>query len=445
MTRDAVAGGHAQGLLPAGERRRSAHVEDARPVLRGLAGLPRRARPVLGLALRGRGERVARRRGVAQRRPRRDLGALERGPRLRRGQRAAALEGLGPDARRTGACSPAARAAGCSRAATARRRGRCSARSTASPGATPGTSRRTSRPAISACRALLPHPDDASRFWAVIQGFGIFETTDDGALVDAAQPRPARRLAAREPRGRLLRAQARDVAESTTERLYQQNHVGMHRSDDAGRSWTEITDGLPTEFGFAAAGASARPRQLLRDPARPRPRPHACRTARPPSGARRTPARAGAGSDRGLPQEDAHLGVLREGMAIDSYDVPGLYFGTSTGPGVRERRRGRELGRDRELPARDLLGRGGGDRVAMAEVHLPATLPPLFRDLPRRVERRGGDGRRARSPSSTRAGPGCATGCACPGPALRPHVNVYVDQERAGTRDGARRAVAAST
>ena len=38
-----------------------------------------------------------------------------------------------------------------------------------------------------------------------------------------------------------------------TDRLYQQNHVGMHRSDDAGLTWTEITDGLPTEFGFAAA------------------------------------------------------------------------------------------------------------------------------------------------------------------------------------------------
>ena len=35
--------------------------------------------------------------------------------------------------------------------------------------------------------------------------------------------------------------------------MYQQNHVGMHRSDDAGQSWTEITEGLPTEFGFAAA------------------------------------------------------------------------------------------------------------------------------------------------------------------------------------------------
>jgi len=24
----------------------------------------------------------------------------------------------------------------------------------------------------------------------------------------------------------------------------------MHRSDDAGATWTEITEGLPTEFGF---------------------------------------------------------------------------------------------------------------------------------------------------------------------------------------------------
>ena len=35
--------------------------------------------------------------------------------------------------------------------------------------------------------------------------------------------------------------------------------------------------------------------------------------------------------DQGLPQQDAHLGVLREGLAIDSLDEPGLYFGTSTG------------------------------------------------------------------------------------------------------------------
>jgi photosystem II stability/assembly factor-like uncharacterized protein len=35
--------------------------------------------------------------------------------------------------------------------------------------------------------------------------------------------------------------------------------------------------------------------------------------------------------DQGLPHENAYVGVLRDGMAIDRHDTPGLYFGTSTG------------------------------------------------------------------------------------------------------------------
>ena len=71
----------------------------SRPVLRGLADLPRGARSGLRRHLRGRGERVARRRRVAQRRPRRDLGALERGSRATARRRAQAVQGLGSDGR----------------------------------------------------------------------------------------------------------------------------------------------------------------------------------------------------------------------------------------------------------------------------------------------------------------------------------------------------------
>ena len=190
----------------------------------------------LGRDLRGRRERVARRGRLAQHRSRRDVGALERGPGLRRRQRAEALEGLGPDGGARARCSPAPRRPACSRAATAARPGRCSARSTASPAATTGTIPPTSRPAISACPAILPHPDEPSRFWVVVQGFGIFETTDDGATWT--------------PRNRGLRADwpLEDpevgycvhklvMSPVDTDRLYQQNHVGMHRSDDAGQSW----------------------------------------------------------------------------------------------------------------------------------------------------------------------------------------------------------------
>jgi photosystem II stability/assembly factor-like uncharacterized protein len=115
-----------------------------------------------------------------------------------------------------------------------------------------------------------------------------------------------------------------------SERLYQRNHVGMHRSDDGGNSWTEITEGLPTEFGFAA-GAHPHDRDTFYviplDPGHGR-----CM----PDGAAAVWRTRDAGSSwerlgSGLPQANAYVGVLREGMAIDTYDDPGVYFGTSTG------------------------------------------------------------------------------------------------------------------
>jgi photosystem II stability/assembly factor-like uncharacterized protein len=114
------------------------------------------------------------------------------------------------------------------------------------------------------------------------------------------------------------------------DRMYQQNHVGMHRSDDAGQTWTEITEGLPTEFGFAAA---THPYDrdtfyvIPLDPGHGRTMPdgHAAVWRTRDAGSSWQPL------DRGLPQRDAHVGVLREAMAVDSEDAPGLYFGTSTG------------------------------------------------------------------------------------------------------------------
>ena len=130
----------------------------ARAVLRELADLPRRARCGFRRALRSRRQRVARRRRLAQSRPGRDLGALERRPELRRGRGAQALEGLGPVAVTR---APAGRRRGLRRLREPRRRlapGRCSARSTTSPGARPGTSPRISRRGTSGCPVSCPTP-----------------------------------------------------------------------------------------------------------------------------------------------------------------------------------------------------------------------------------------------------------------------------------------------
>jgi photosystem II stability/assembly factor-like uncharacterized protein len=176
---------------------------------------------------------------------------------------------------------------------------------------------------------MLPHPDDASRFWAVVQGVGIFETTDNGATFT--------------PRNRSLRADwpIEDpevgycvhklvMSPVDTERLYQQNHVGMHRSDDAGKTWVEITEGLPTEFGFPAA-AHPQDRDTFYvipvDPGHGRVMKDGALAVWRTRDAGNSWQRL----DSGLPQEDAYLGVLREGMAMDTYDTPGVYFGTSTG------------------------------------------------------------------------------------------------------------------
>ena len=177
--------------------------------------------------------------------------------------------------------------------------------------------------------ALMFDRDDSARFWAIVQGIGLFETTDDAKTWT--------------PRNQGLRAdwprEHEDVgfcvhklvrARTDGDRMFQQNHVGMHRSDDAGQTWTEITDGLPTEFGFAAA---VHPHDrdtfyvIPLDPGHGRTMPEGRAAVWRTSDAGSSWQQLG----NGLPDRDAYVGVLREAMAIDTYDDPGVYFGTSTG------------------------------------------------------------------------------------------------------------------
>ena len=176
---------------------------------------------------------------------------------------------------------------------------------------------------------LLDDGADANRFWAIVQGVGLFETTDGGTNwtprnrgLRSDWPRPHEEV------GFCVHKLVRSPVDG--DRMYQQNHVGMHRSDDGGRSWTEITDGLPTEFGFAAA---THPHDrdtffvIPLDPGHGRMMPDGKAAVwRTDDG--------GSSWDRihaGLPQAGAHLGVLRQGLANDAHDDPGFYFGTSTG------------------------------------------------------------------------------------------------------------------
>ena len=130
--------------------------------------------------------------------------------------------------------------------------GRSSARWTASPGRDDWNDPDKQPPGHLGLPAILPHPDEPSPLLG--RRPGVRDLRDDGRrrLVDAAQPRAPGGLAARDPEvGYCVHKLVMSPVDR--ERMYQQNHCGMHRSDDGGQTWSEITDGLPSDFGFAAA------------------------------------------------------------------------------------------------------------------------------------------------------------------------------------------------
>jgi hypothetical protein len=113
-------------------------------------------------------------------------------------------------------------------------------------------------------------------------------------------------------------------------RMYLQNHWGLYRSDDRGASWTDIANGVPSDFGFPIA---IHPKQadtawivpLESDEFR-------CT----PEGKLRVYRTRDAGASweamtNGLPQDGAYETVLRDALATDALDPAGVYFGTRNG------------------------------------------------------------------------------------------------------------------
>ncbi len=414
----------------------------ARPVLRGLAGLPRRLRRRLGHDLRRRGERVARLGGLAQPRPRRELGDVERGALLRRRRGPQGVEGV--DARRS-------RAGGCSSAS--RRPGIFESRdggetwSLLSTLVGPAGQRGVGRPVQPAAgpprhlRRSSPTATTASSSWR-------------SCRASAPSRRPTR-ATSWTPRNRGLRrdwpAEHEEVgfcvhklvrSPSDGERMYQQNHVGMHRSDDEGRSWKEITEGLPSEFGFAAA---AHPHDrdtfyvipLDAGHGRIMPEGKAAVWRTSDGGSSWRPLRDGPAAGRTRTSACSAQGMAvdtpRRRLASTSARAPARCSRAPT-----RARPGSEIA---ELPARDLVGRRRGGRQLSAGLHLPTTLTPLFAGLPRRLDVEAATVAEAID-GLEEQWPGLRDRLVAEGPSLRPHIHVYVDKERAGLDGSARAALA---
>lgn len=122
------------------------------------------------------------------------------------------------------------------------------------------------------------------------------------------------------------------------ERLFLQNHGGLFRSDNAGDSWQEIGNGVPSDFGFPMV---VHPRDPDTAYIFPLEREMRCS---PDSKLRVYRTRNAGGSweplGNGMPQTGAYETVLRDGMAADALDPAGIYFGTRSGKLYRSRDEG---------------------------------------------------------------------------------------------------------
>ena len=181
--------------------------------------------------------------------------------------------------------------------------------------------------------SLVLHPEDEDQLWVGISAAGVFHTADGGKTF-TARNRGTR--ADFMPEGQRYPEHGQCVhcvvmAAGKPDRLYQQNHCGMYRSDDGGVSWTSIEKGLPSSFGFPAAAHPHDPDTVFLLPlngdiaGRYMPDAKAAVWRTRDGGATWTDLR------QGLPQSNAYFGVLRQAMAPDRMDRAGVYFGTSSG------------------------------------------------------------------------------------------------------------------
>jgi len=179
---------------------------------------------------------------------------------------------------------------------------------------------------------ILPDPSNNKRLFVAISTGGVYRTDDGG---ENWQPRNQGVRAQFMPPDQQYPEWGQCVHKivshpASPQRLFLQNHWGLYKSENGGDSWTDIANGVPSDFGFAMEvdpndDASVYIIPLESDEFR-------CT----PEGKLRLYRTRNAGEswdavENGLPQENALETVLRDGLSADSLQPTGIYFGTRSG------------------------------------------------------------------------------------------------------------------
>lgn len=179
--------------------------------------------------------------------------------------------------------------------------------------------------------SIVLDPADERGMWVGISAVGVFRT-DDGGRTWTPRNRGTRAdfMPNKFPEMGQCVHKLLLAGGGGSQRLYQQNHCGVYRTDSGGDDWKDLCRGLPSRFGFPLGVHPADPDtawviplEAAMNRVTPRGRLAVYRT--------RNAGRTWQAQTRGLPVKHAYLTILREAMGTDTCDPAGVYFGTTGG------------------------------------------------------------------------------------------------------------------
>jgi tRNA A-37 threonylcarbamoyl transferase component Bud32 len=181
-----------------------------------------------------------------------------------------------------------------------------------------------------ALHTILLDPANHQRMYIAISSGGVYRT-DDGGTTWQARNRGIRVTFQpnKDPEfGQCVHKMVLHPARP--ERIFLQHHWGVYRSDNHADSWQSISNGLPSDFGFAMVMHPCDPDCVYIVPV------ESDEFRCTPDGRLRVYRTRDAGASwepltRGLPQKGAYETVLRDALITDRLDPAGIYFGTRRG------------------------------------------------------------------------------------------------------------------